>query len=104
MTEGIDSLDDLQALDESELWQIAGDDDHPHQLAAQAILQNGGKQAERTVDQERDTSARPHRDTDDDRSFKDICESIADDDGYSDRVQRLAEVLLTGIKEGRIDG
>jgi len=42
-------------------------------------------------------------DDSDDRNLKDICEEIVEDDGYSDRVQSMAETLLEGIKEGRID-
>jgi hypothetical protein len=44
----------------------------------------------------------PTRDSDD-SNLREICEDIVADDGYSDRVQSMAETLLEGIKEGRID-
>lgn len=44
----------------------------------------------------------PTRDSED-QDLREICEAIVADDGYSDRVQDMAETLLEGIKEGRID-
>ncbi|WP_154018452.1 hypothetical protein [Halolamina rubra] len=39
----------------------------------------------------------------DDRNLRVICEEIVEDDGFSDRAQSMAQTLLEGIKEGRID-
>jgi len=39
----------------------------------------------------------------DDRNLRVICEEIVEDDGFSDRAQSMAQTLLDGIKEGRID-
>ena len=42
-------------------------------------------------------------DRSDDRNLRVICEEIVEDDGFSDRAQSMAQTLLDGIKEGRID-
>lgn len=43
------------------------------------------------------------QDDNSDRNLRDICEDIVEDDGFSDRAQSMAQTLLDGIKEGRID-
>jgi hypothetical protein len=45
----------------------------------------------------------PTQDDSSDRNLRDVCEEIVEDDGFSDRAQSMAQTLLDGIKEGRID-
>jgi hypothetical protein len=115
MTDDVTSPSDLKELSEKELWKIAADDDHPGQLAAQMLLKED--EAE-DVDSDQETSTTEETSADDkalqaasddsknasDKTFEELCESIANDEEIDERLRRVCEGLLEDIRSGELDG
>lgn len=105
MTDDITSPSDLKNLSEKELWQIAVDDDHPGQLAAQSLLDDEDTESPPDSSKQQ-TSDRAGNDTASsagERKLSEICDSLADDDSVSERMQEVAARIRDGIKAGEID-
>lgn len=105
MTDDITSPSDLKDLSEKELWKIAVDDDHPGQLAAQTLLEGATPEesTETSASATENQTASPSAGEAEDRPLSEICDSIANADDVSDRMQEVAARIRDGIHAGEID-